>query len=274
MPNYISRGLPNDYQEANGYSTEAAYRDGHREVHQERTEAIIRMTFTEERPPRPYQMQNEEVPESVYAMYKAAFREQKRAPIEVNMTTSCEAYVLDMDRWYTATLMQLAHSTTLKWSPASHIWEPTAMTMPGAKAHIIAKVTTRRHCNDVQIKRIGTPHRTGSEQAEQVTTRHSRCSHVEIEHIGTSHTTVSQRADQVREVTRHQTTQKDDRIRQKIVWTEFHVKSEITITIPNHQWMPISIRRAKIHCYRATMASDNQCDGEVVDGATKVHSGR
>ena len=105
-------------------------------------------------------------------------------------------------------------------------------------------------------------------------TKHSRCSAVEIEDIGTSHTTVSQRADQVREVTRHQTTQKDDRIRQKIVWTEFHVKSEITITIPNHQWMPISIRRAKIHCYRATMASDNQCDGEVVDGATKVHSGR
>jgi hypothetical protein len=50
MPNYISRGLPNDYREANGYSTEAAYRDVHREVDQERTEAIIRMTFTEKRP--------------------------------------------------------------------------------------------------------------------------------------------------------------------------------------------------------------------------------
>jgi len=47
MPNHISRGLPNDNREANGYSTEAAYRDGHREVDQERTEGIIRMTFRE-----------------------------------------------------------------------------------------------------------------------------------------------------------------------------------------------------------------------------------
>jgi len=36
-------------------------------------------------------------------------------------------------------LMELAHSATLKWAPASHIWEPTALTMPGAKAHIIAQ---------------------------------------------------------------------------------------------------------------------------------------
>jgi len=49
MPNHLTRGLPNDYREANGYSTEAAYRDGHREVNRERTEAIIRMTFTEMR---------------------------------------------------------------------------------------------------------------------------------------------------------------------------------------------------------------------------------
>jgi len=32
MPNHLARGLPNDYQEANRYSTEAAYRDGRREV--------------------------------------------------------------------------------------------------------------------------------------------------------------------------------------------------------------------------------------------------
>ena len=49
MPNHNSRGLPNDYREANGYSTEAAYRDGPREVDRERTEAIIRMTFREKR---------------------------------------------------------------------------------------------------------------------------------------------------------------------------------------------------------------------------------
>jgi hypothetical protein len=31
-------------------------------------------------------------------MYKAAFREQKRAPITVSMTTYCEAYVLELDQ--------------------------------------------------------------------------------------------------------------------------------------------------------------------------------
>jgi hypothetical protein len=46
MPNHITRGLPNDNREANGYSTEAVYR-WPREVDQEHTEAIIRMTFTE-----------------------------------------------------------------------------------------------------------------------------------------------------------------------------------------------------------------------------------
>jgi len=32
MPNHLTRGLRNDYREANGYSTEAAYLDSHREV--------------------------------------------------------------------------------------------------------------------------------------------------------------------------------------------------------------------------------------------------
>jgi hypothetical protein len=49
MPNDHTRGLPKDYREANEYSIQAAYRDGHREVNQERTDAIIRMTFTEKR---------------------------------------------------------------------------------------------------------------------------------------------------------------------------------------------------------------------------------
>jgi len=49
MPTLHTRDLPKDYREANRYSTEAAYRDGHREVNQERTKAMIRMTFTEKR---------------------------------------------------------------------------------------------------------------------------------------------------------------------------------------------------------------------------------
>jgi hypothetical protein len=57
---------------------------------------------------------------------------------------------------------------------------------------------------DVKIERIGTPHTTVSQQAEQVTTRHSRCNDVKIERIGTPHTTVSQQAEQVRVVTGQQ----------------------------------------------------------------------
>jgi len=70
-------------------------------------------------------------------------------------------------------------------------------------------------------------------------------------------------------VTGQRTTQKDDGIRRRIVWTESLIESEITITIPNHQWIPISIWRSKLHCYRATMAIGNQYDGEVVDEGTK-----
>ena len=56
------------------------------------------MTFTEKRLLRLYQMPIEEMPKSAYAMYKAAFREQKRTPIMVSMTTYCQAYVLDTDQ--------------------------------------------------------------------------------------------------------------------------------------------------------------------------------
>ena len=50
IPNDHTRGLPNNYWETNEYCTEAAYRDGDRDSNPERTEAIIRMTFTENRP--------------------------------------------------------------------------------------------------------------------------------------------------------------------------------------------------------------------------------
>ena len=33
IPNHLTGSLPNDYQKANGYSTEAAYRDTHQEVY-------------------------------------------------------------------------------------------------------------------------------------------------------------------------------------------------------------------------------------------------
>lgn len=62
--------------------------------------------------------------ESRYAgigIYKAAFQAVMHIPILVSMTTYCEGYVFDIDQCYTAMLMQLAHSTFLKWSPESHM---------------------------------------------------------------------------------------------------------------------------------------------------------
>jgi hypothetical protein len=41
MANDHTRELPNDYREANEYSSEAAYPDGHRDFNQESTEVII-----------------------------------------------------------------------------------------------------------------------------------------------------------------------------------------------------------------------------------------
>jgi len=96
MPNHLTRGLQNDYRETNGYSTEAAYLDGHREVDQERTEVIIRMPSTEKRSTET--LPDAESRDAGIRIWKAAFREQKRAPIALIMTTYCEAYVLDMEQ--------------------------------------------------------------------------------------------------------------------------------------------------------------------------------
>jgi len=70
-------------------------------------------------PPRPCRMPSQEMPRSANAMYKAAFREQKRAPIMVSMTTYCHAYVLDTDQWYTA-------HTQCNWHQFCHPQEVTA----------------------------------------------------------------------------------------------------------------------------------------------------
>jgi hypothetical protein len=80
MPNHLTRGLPNDCRETNKYSTEAAYRDGHKEKRLSETLPNA----------------DQEMPKSAYAMYKVAFRVQERTPIAVSMTTYCEAHVLDM----------------------------------------------------------------------------------------------------------------------------------------------------------------------------------
>ena len=56
------------------------------------------MTFTEKQSTETLPNAESRDAEICICMYKAAFREQKRAPITVSMTTYCESYVLDMDQ--------------------------------------------------------------------------------------------------------------------------------------------------------------------------------
>jgi len=49
MPIQLTRDRYNGHQQDNGYSTDNAYRDGHWKANEERTEAIILTTFTENR---------------------------------------------------------------------------------------------------------------------------------------------------------------------------------------------------------------------------------
>ena len=67
-----------------------------REVDQERTEAIIRMTSTEKRSTET--LPDAESRDAGIRICKAVFREQRHTPIAVSMTTYCEAYVLDTDQ--------------------------------------------------------------------------------------------------------------------------------------------------------------------------------
>jgi len=56
--------------------------------------------------------------------------------------------------------------------------------------------------------------------------------------------------------------------------TKLYVESEITITIPNHQWIQIPIQRSKLHYNQATMAIDNQYDAEAIERVTIISSGK
>ena len=134
-------------------------------------------------------MPNQEMPKSAYAMYKAAFREQKRAPIAVSMTTYCESLCVRYG--------------SMIYRPRRCNWR----IQPPSNGHQRVKYENRRLGRSQERRLTSLP---------KVTTRR-RCNDVEIERIGTSHTTVSQQAEQVRIVTGQRTTQKDDGIRRKIV---------------------------------------------------------
>jgi hypothetical protein len=90
---------------------------------------------------------------------------------------------------YRPRLMQLAHSTTLKWSPASHMKTDGYYDARSESSHHCPKSRQGAIANDVEMECIGTPHTTVSQHAERVTTRHSHCKDVEIWRIGTSHMT-------------------------------------------------------------------------------------
>jgi len=140
MPTQNSRDQLGDYRELNEYSTESSYWDGHSGVNQVGTAAIIRMTFRGK--PATKTLSNTELRDAeificnVHSGFPRA---------EVHFYNGEYDHLL----WslhvrhgsipYRPCLMQLAHSINLKWSPASQIKEPTAMTMPRGKAHIIAQ---------------------------------------------------------------------------------------------------------------------------------------
>ena len=90
-------------------------------------------------PPKHYQMLNQEMPQSTYAMYKAAFLEQKSASIMLIMTTNCEANLLDMVQWHPThawcTWCFLPPVNGRQRIPS----QLTAMMMSGATANIIAQ---------------------------------------------------------------------------------------------------------------------------------------
>jgi len=181
--------LPHDYWEANGYSTEAVYR-WPREVNQERTEAIIRMTSTGKRSTET--LPDPKSRDAGIRICNEAFPEQTRAPIAVSMTTQCEAYVLDMDQRYTALADAIgAFYHTQMVTSELHMRTDGYDNARSESSHHCPKPRQRAIANYVEIERIRTPHTTVSQHAEQVTTRHSRCHDVGIQRIGRSLTTVS-----------------------------------------------------------------------------------
>jgi len=116
---------------------EAAYWDCHREVNQERTEAIIRMTSTEKRSTETLPNAESRDAEICICNVQSGFpRAEARSYHGEYDHLLRSLHVRYGSMIYRPRPMQLACSTTFEWSPASHKWEPTAMTMPGAEAHI------------------------------------------------------------------------------------------------------------------------------------------
>jgi hypothetical protein len=98
MPILLTGGLPNDYREANGYSTEAAYRDGHREVNKQRTEAIVRMAFTEKRSTETLANTESRDAEICKCDVQSGFTRAEACSCHGEYDHLLYAYVIDMDQ--------------------------------------------------------------------------------------------------------------------------------------------------------------------------------
>ena len=190
--------------------TEAVYRNGPEKSTKNTPKLSSKWLSPWSGPPRPYKIPHQGMTRSAYTIYKAAFREQKRATITVSMTTYCEAYMLGMDQghtthaWFNWRILPPSNGHQQVKYGNWWLWQ-----CQERKLTLLHKVKTRRRCNDVKIESIGTPHMIGSEHAEPVKTRRC-CNDVTIERIGTPHMTVCQHAEQARIDIRQQAMQKDD----------------------------------------------------------------
>jgi len=119
---YLPNGVPDD-----------------QDVDHDHTQAIIWMTFKEQWLTNTLQNAKSRDAAICICIVQTASQKQKRALIRVSMTTNCEADMFDMDQWHTAHAWCnwpiLPPSNSHQWVT----WEPMAMTIPGAKGHIIAQ---------------------------------------------------------------------------------------------------------------------------------------
>ena len=97
MPILLTGGLPNDYREAIGYSTEAVYREGTENSTKNSPKVSSNSFSPRSGPPRPYQTPNQEMARSAIAMQKAACPGPKRFCYMVSMTYR-DVNVLELDQ--------------------------------------------------------------------------------------------------------------------------------------------------------------------------------
>jgi len=217
MPTLHTRSLPNDYRDVNRDSTEPANRDGHREFHQERTEAMIRMTFTKMRSTGTLlnaQLRDGEIckcnVQSGFPREEARFNHG-----EYDRLLRCLRVRYGSIMFHLRP-MQLA-SILPPLSGHQKCYMRITVTMPGAEAQIVRSQQGIYLMINLPLYYHG--------QFRQSSLPRLNLTKPKLYRISCRSTNESQ--------------------------FQFNCNTE-----------------SPLHCYRATMAIDNQYDGEVVDGAT------